>query len=175
MKTYRVFFFLLIFFVLAACAQQDSALATRSEDFNVVYEWQEGSLPPPYHYEYTITVTPDGEGTIVMTPDYPAEGVPVWTETFALEPAHMDALYQLLVSNGLFHNSWQQESEPPVGGSSQSIVITAHGREITIPTFVSAAQQEAASRIHAAMEALVPETIWAQLNAQREQYIQENQ
>lgn len=110
-----------------------------------------------------------------MIPDYPAEDVPVWAETFSVEPAQLDALYQLLLDNGLFENSWQQETEPPVGGSSQSVAITAHGQEITIPAYAVEAQQEAANRIHAAIEALVPESIWAQLNAQKEQYIEENQ
>jgi hypothetical protein len=167
---------LFIFFLLtSACAQQDPGLATRPDDFSLTYKWQEGSLPPPYHYEYTITVSSAGQGTIVMVPDYPADGVPVWSETFTVEATQMDAFYQLVLTNELFENSWQQKTDPPVGGSSQSVVITAHSQEITIPTYVIESQQEAANRIHSAIEALVPESIWAQLNAQREQYIQENQ
>jgi hypothetical protein len=137
----------LLVFSVVACAQQDPALVTRPADLSIQYEWQEGSLPPPYHYEYTITVSSAGQGTIVLIPDYPADGVPIWTENFAVSPAQMDALYQLFLTNGLFENSWQ-ETDPPVGGSSQSIAITAHGQEITIPTYVIEAQQEAANRIH---------------------------
>ena len=40
-------------------------------DFHLVYNWAEGSLPPPYHYAYVIEVEADGAGVIRMTADYP--------------------------------------------------------------------------------------------------------
>ncbi|HUT36408.1 MAG TPA: hypothetical protein VNE39_23175 [Planctomycetota bacterium] len=52
----------------------------RPADFGFRYDWREGSLPPPYHYEYTISVSPEGEGTIVFRPDYPEHDVPAWEE-----------------------------------------------------------------------------------------------
>src|SRR5690554_3169233 len=51
-------------------------------DFQIEYEWHEGSLPPPYHYEYTIRIGPGAQGEIVFLPDYPSDDTPVWTEPF---------------------------------------------------------------------------------------------
>ena len=63
----------LLLLIAAGCTTvtpTPNSLDTRPADFNVIYEWQEGSLPPPYHYEYTITIKADGQGQIVMIPDY---------------------------------------------------------------------------------------------------------
>ena len=50
-----------------------------------------------------------------MAPDYPGEGVPVWTETFTVEPAALDAFYSQLVAAGAFSVPWREEDQPPVG------------------------------------------------------------
>jgi hypothetical protein len=148
-------------------------LDTRPPDFNLVYEWQEGSLPPPYHYEYTITIEPDGQGQIVMIPDYASDTTPEWSETFTVAPAVLDPFYRLLIDKGLFTQRWQAQSDPPVGGSSDSLQVTAHGRQFSIPSFVSAAQAAAAEDIATAVRTLVPQDLWDKLNAQREQYVRE--
>src|SRR5262245_35527834 len=51
--------------LLAGCGPS-SLPDTRPEDFQVTCEWSEGSLPPPFHYEYTITITSIGAGTVAM-------------------------------------------------------------------------------------------------------------
>jgi hypothetical protein len=150
-------------------------LNTRPADFNVIYEWREGSLPPPYHYEYTITIKPDGQGEIVMLPDYDTDATPHWTETFSLTPAALDQFYQLLVEKGLFTQQWQAQSEPPVGGSHDSLRVTAHDQTITIPSFMIAAQAPSAESINAAVRALVPQAQWDKLDAQRAQYVKEHE
>ncbi len=147
---------------------------TRPTDFNLVYEWQEGSLPPPYHYEYTITIDPAGQGQLVMVPDYAFSNPPTWTETFTLTPAQLDQLYQSLFDKGLFDQHWQAQEQPPVGGSHDSLRVTAHGQQITIPSFVIPTQANAAEAIGTAIHALVPQTSWNKLNAQREQYMAEH-
>jgi hypothetical protein len=147
---------------------------SRPADFKVVYDWQEGSLPPPYHYEYTITLAPDGQGQIVMVPDYAFSNPPTWTETFTVTPAQLDQFYRLVVDKGLFTQRWQAQSDPPVGGSSDSLTITAHGQQITIPAFVVSTQAAAAEDITTALRALAPQDLLDKLNTQREQYQQEH-
>ncbi|HMP41352.1 MAG TPA: hypothetical protein PKA05_13295, partial [Roseiflexaceae bacterium] len=78
----------------------DPALAQRPADFALVYQWREGSLPPPYHYEYDIELQPSGLGEIRMRPDYPADGVPLWIESFSLSDSQLDSLYQVFVTQG---------------------------------------------------------------------------
>ncbi len=149
-------------------------MTTRPDDFSLLYEWREGSLPPPYHYEYTITLDPAGAGQVVMVPDYPSSGVPEWTETFTVEPAAMDDLFRLLVAKGVFTEKWRAQDMPPVGGSSDSASITANGQAVTIPSFVIDQQAESAADIAAAIRGLVPQAIWDKLEGQRQQYMNDH-
>ncbi len=174
---FRLAIIILLLILATGCATVSptpNPLDTRPADFNLVYEWQEGSLPPPYHYEYTITIDPAGQGQIVMVPDYAFSNPPTWTETYALTSAALDQLYRLLIDKGLFTLRWQAQDQPPVGGSSHSLHVTAHGQQITIPSFVIQTQANAAEDISMAIHALVPPNIWDKLNTQREQYVTEH-
>jgi hypothetical protein len=75
----------------------------RPNDFGVEYSWREGSLPPPYHYEYTVIIKPSSLGEIALTPDYPSTTVPKWTEYFNVEEQALNDLYRVMVENGLFN------------------------------------------------------------------------
>jgi hypothetical protein len=176
--TYRLILSSLILLILATgCTAMNPTpdpLDSRPADFKVVYDWQEGSLPPPYHYEYTITLAPDGQGQIVMVPDYTFSNPPTWTETFTVTSAQLDQFYRLLIDKGLFTQRWQAQADPPVGGSYDSLSITAHGKQITIPTFVIPSQAAAAEDISTALRALVPQDLWDRLNTQLEKYQQEH-
>lgn len=162
--------------LLSGCTAMNptpNPLDTRPADFNVIYEWQEGSLPPPYHYEYSITIKPDGQGEIVMLPDYDSDTTPYWIEPFTVTSSALDQFYRLLIDKGLFTQRWQAQSDPPVGGSYDSWQVTAHGQQITIPSFVIQTQAKAAEDIATAVRALVPQQLWDKLNAQREQYVRD--
>lgn len=157
---------------LTACGGGGTGAAP--DDFTLRYEWRAGSLPPPYHYEYTISVGPDGGGVIVMVPNYPGEGVPEWREEFTLTRAELDGLYQLLTEQGLLSERWREEDQPPVGGSYAWVVVTAGGRQVELPSFVEAGQRPRAEAMYAAIEALVPQATRADLEARRATYVQEN-
>jgi hypothetical protein len=164
--------------LLAGCSlfsPTPDALSSRPDDFRIVYEWQEGSLPPPYHYAYTISIEPDGHGQIVMIPDYPSENVPTWTETFQVSQAGLDSLYHVMVGQGLFTQDWRAEDSPPVGGSSQYMVVTAHQKTITLPSYLAPAQDSSAEEMFSAVNAALPQAVWDKLNAQREEYVQEHE
>ena len=66
------------------------------KDLTLQYDWGAGSMPPPYHYEYTIRIGPGLQGEIVFYPDYPGQGTPVWTEPFDADQEALDALYALV-------------------------------------------------------------------------------
>lgn len=149
-------------------------LDTRPADFNLVYQWQEGSLPPPYHYEYTITLDADGQGQIVMVPDYAFSNPPTWTETFTVTTVTLDQFYQFLIDKGLFTQNWQAQQNPPVGGSYDSLQVTAHGQHIIIPSFVISSQADAMESMATLIHARVPQNIWDKLDTQREQYAAEH-
>jgi hypothetical protein len=168
---------MLLIVVLIGCSRLSPTTDvpdTRPDDFSVEYGWREGSLPPPYHYEYTIIIKPDGQGEVTMIPDYPSETAPKWTETFTVKEEELDSLYQVMVANGLFTQKWRTLDPSPVGGSRQSMTVTAGGKQVALEAHLVSDQEASAEAMYSAVEALVPKEIWDKLNARREQYMQEN-
>jgi hypothetical protein len=147
---------------------------TRPADFTVTYNWREGSVAPPYHYEYTINVAPDGAVTLTYTPGYPGDDAPVWTETLTLEAAEMDALYLILKDHGLFTTDWVTEDGPPVGGSSDDFSATANGVTVAVPAYVISSQRDDAEAMAFTLTSLIPQATWDKLEAQRQDYITEH-
>lgn len=158
--------------LLAACSSQGGPAP---DDLLIAYEWREGSLPPPYHYAYSIRLGADGAGEVTMTPDYPGEGVPVWSEPFSVERADLDRLYATMVERGLLSERWRAQDMPPVGGSSEDLTVVAGGRTITIPAFPVANQSERAEAIYAALRGVVPASLFADLEARRAAYVAEQE
>lgn len=154
--------------LLAACA--DAAAGPPPADFGLRYDWREGTLPPPYHYEYSISLGADGSGLMTMVPDYPGPGVPVWEEPFSLPAAEVDKLHDLMLARGLLRERWAERQDPPVGGSYASLTVTRAGATIAIPAFPAAGQAEQAAAIMAAVEAIVPQPIRADLERRRAEY-----
>ena len=139
-------------------------------DFSVTYEWRAGSMPPPYHYEYTVKVTQDGAGTVVYIPDYPSDKVPTWTETFTLTPDQVSALYKLVVDRRLLRNL-REAGDPPVGGSVQWAEITANGKTYELPREIAGPDRQDANALYDYMrDTVVPKAVWDKLEAQRQEY-----
>ena len=80
-----------------------------------------------------------------------------------------------MIDKGLFTQRWQAQSDPPVGGSYDSLHVAAHGQQIGIPSFVIATQAAAVEDMATAVRALVPQDLWDKLNAQRERYVSEHE
>ena len=150
-----------------------SVSATRPDDFDIQYEWREGSLPPPHHFEISIHIGPDGGSSVVMVPNYPGEGVPEWTEPFTLDAAALDNLYALILEKRVFSTQWQEDDGPPVGGSNSWADITANGTIVRLSEFVESDQAADARAVLAAIRHLVPADLLDKLEGQRQQYIDE--
>ncbi|MGV8056738.1 MAG: hypothetical protein AB2L12_01690 [Smithellaceae bacterium] len=147
----------------------------RPNDFVIEYEWREGSLPPPYHYEYTVIIKPSGRSEIVLTPDYPSNTVPKWTEFFKVDEQNLNNVYRVIVENGLFTQKWRQmDAAPVVGGSNQTLIVTAEGKRIKIEDYLVSEQQPSAKIMFTAVQTLVPKEIWERLQARRQRYMQEH-
>ncbi len=157
-----------------AARQIDRPSADRPADFTVSYTWAEGSLPPPYHYTYTIDVAADGTVTLTYTPDYAGPDVPVWTETVSLTDDQLADLYGAVNLDGLFTTDWFSQDGPPVGGSSFWLSATANGVDVQVPAYVIPAQRPFADGLAASMNALIAPATWDALEAQRQQYITEH-
>jgi hypothetical protein len=141
-------------------------------DFALRYEWREGSVPPPYHYEYAIRVGPGAEGEVLFYPDYPQHDPPVWREEIAVNPQALAALYQLLGRQGVFRRVWRQQERHTVGGSQSWLEVTANGRTITAPSALAPDQARVIAPVHEAIRALVSEEQWRSLMTRYEAFQQ---
>ena len=139
----------------------------RPADFGLRYDWREGSLPPPYHYEYTISVSPEGDGTIVFRPDYPEHGTPAWDEHFRVAEPLLDKLHKMVLERQVSAASWETAPDSAhVGGALEWLEVVAGGERHVVPSDLL--HPEAMEPVYAFIRGLVPEAIWARLHARHE-------
>lgn len=146
----------------------DAGMAPRPDDLALRYEWYAGTMPPPYHYEYTITVGPGLQGEIVFYPDYSGEGVPEWREAFAVTDEQLDRAYGLMVEAEVFDRRWSEMRDRPVGGDTEWLSVMANGVSVRIPALPEGG--EALEPVYDAVRGLVPDAIWESLRARRQEY-----
>ncbi|TEU17860.1 MAG: hypothetical protein E3J21_07375 [Anaerolineales bacterium] len=110
----------------------------------------------------------------MFSPDYSSDNPPVWTETLSVEDGDLEKLYTSMSEKGMFTKSWQQEDIPPADGSVEWLEVTAHGEHFLVPRYVTGKKEaEAIKEVYAAINSLVPETVWEKLYSQRKQYEQD--
>lgn len=146
---------------------------TVPEDFLLVYDWCEGSLPPPHHYEYRIRVQANGRGQIRMTPDYPGKGVPEWRESFQAKPEQLEKLHRKFGEDGVYSGEWKapKPEQVPIGGASEWMTVTADGKKTRIPAYANGLDAET---VYGPVRKLVPKAVWKKLNDRRESYKREH-
>ena len=141
-------------------------------DFSAEYKWREGSVPPPYHYEYIINIGPGTRGEMLFFPDYPSDETPVWREDFGVSNDKLSALFALINEKEVLSANWREMENPPVGGELEWLKVTANGTQVLVPSLLIEEQSTAISAVFQAIRSLVPESIWTDLMARREQYEQ---
>ncbi|MBA3471563.1 MAG: hypothetical protein H0T53_18160 [Herpetosiphonaceae bacterium] len=154
---------------LSGCGADEVAVEPPS-DLALVYTWREGSLPPPYHYEYTISLQPDGAGELVFEPGYSGGATPVWTEPFTVSVDQRASLYTLLRDKGVLSREWPPSPELSVGGSTEWLQVTAGGKQVQIPPQLQPADTTAMEPVYASINRLVPADLWARVRQQHQEY-----
>jgi hypothetical protein len=158
--------------IAAACgggsAGGGDAPRTLPADFAVRYEWGNGALPPPYHYDYTVHVGPGaGTGRVDFRPGH--DSVPVWTETFPATEAQLRSMYAVFMARGVFDRAWS-EGQPMAGGETEWLEATAGGRSVTLPSQPRDEDRAALREVYAAVRAVVPRGVIAGLVARQERF-----
>ncbi|MCJ7626089.1 MAG: hypothetical protein MUO76_21565 [Anaerolineaceae bacterium] len=144
-------------------------MISRPDDFRFRLEWAAGSMPPPYHYEYTIQVEA-GQGLITFFPDYPSADTPMWEETFVVDEPEMEGLFQLMAAKKVFRDTWQRQQEPTTGGSRSWLEVTCGKIVYKVPYDLEYAEQKALDEVYDSVRSLIPRDIWEMLVSRREQY-----
>ena len=152
----RIWAALILASAAAACSPPPPAL----ERSTLVLNHQDGSVPPPYHREWGITIPPDGPGTLTYWPGYEGSGVVPAERTFPVPPARRAALVQAMQAAGVTTRRWRTDAPPSVGGGSEQIEVRGGGRTLVIPGALPAADEKRLAPVRTAFDDAVPQDVW---------------
>ena len=165
----RIFIILIYTLVIAACSQLP---VVRPQDFSLTLEWDTGSLPPQYTYMYVINLGPGLEGELVYRPGYdPNDISQQWMASFSIKEKQMEELFAYLESQDLFRSKWKQ-GEVMEGSPGSNLILQADGQEFHVPSISELDRNEFVLVDNAieAIRALVPKTIWDEMDARQTEY-----
>lgn len=140
----------------------------RPADFSLTVSHKSGSVPPPYHIEWTLDVRPGGRGEIEYLPDYPGPRTPHWRERFRVPPAALDRVYAELRDHDLMRDDFSRHDAPP-GASLDTASILAAGTRYDLPGATEDGDSPLAPVLDD-LRALVPADVWRSLVRRRARY-----
>ena len=138
-------------------------------DLSLDYRWSAGSLPPPHHYAVRIRLDADG-AEVALRPGYAGADTPTWTVPLTPTASDREVLVTALREAGLFEADWTPRRPRHIGGSGWTLRVTAEGRSVSVPRDAVAEAGDPAA-VEAAVRALVPDAVWADLRARRQAFI----
>ncbi|MDO9546327.1 MAG: hypothetical protein Q7J07_06210 [Pelolinea sp.] len=170
MRTSLSIVFIIWFAVLTVgCGGKQSPMP---EDFGLSFNWNTGTLPPQYRYEYVITIGPGMQGELDFIPGYEgAQDSERWVTPFEISREELENLYAFIADNDLLRARWNTGREL-IGGSTTSLIFTAFGKEYQVPS-ISELEGKDKQLVESAMDAIrgvVPEMIWEEMNDRQVQY-----
>ena len=138
-------------------------------DYSVRSDYFGQAVSPVYHYDYFIVLDPEATDTISFHPDYMESSPPVWIETFDVSTAALEDLWNLMVEEDLFRDTWDRSSDTLFGAWTRTMQVTASGGQYTVPSWIQ--DTTSANPVYRHVDDLVPDTIWDSLWAWRDRYI----
>ncbi|MPZ83746.1 MAG: hypothetical protein GEV28_26475 [Actinophytocola sp.] len=163
--------------LLAGCARTDPGTPTADsaampDDFGGTIEYANGSVAPPYHYEWVLRITED-TAELTWRPGYD-KGGPSWRESAPIGREQRERLYERLREAGALDPS-PAEDEGMVGGSTGSVELVAGGRTYDPGTLgLSRESQDILDEVSAAAEDLLPGDVWSSMRDKQEAWGEEN-
>ena len=145
------------------------------EDLRVIYDWEEGSLPPPHHYSYRIIIQANGAGQVEFVPGYSFQNAPKWIEPFPTSPADVEKLYARMYSSKVFSKVWRKRESRAVGGSLSLIDWVANGKAGRLPSTLEPGDRAAYDTVVDHIRSLVPPGLWADLQARRTEFMKDKE
>ena len=137
-------------------------------DFALSFDHKEGSVPPPYHYEWTVEFDAEGAGKATYTPDYGGEGVPIYQASFEVSDADRESIYAALLRDGALEEQATTD-DPPIGGALDTAKVTADGSTFNVPAF-NEEGEATLDNVADQVRALVPAEDWARFEREGKKY-----
>jgi hypothetical protein len=154
-------------------------LQAQSNWSKLEYYFNVGSLPPPYHYSYTITINSDGIGELVYTGGYESTEKNTDKYSFKLSNKKLKKLKKAVKESDILNLDikTRPSEEIPDGGSSESLQIFGFnkgndGSESillkSIPTYPELKYETILEKLYKVIQNSVPEDIWKEANSRKE-------
>lgn len=152
----------LIFFTSVSCSSQEWQ--------KLNYYYNSGSLPPPYHYSYTITITADGAGELSYVKGYDEKDKNKTQLSFILDKSKLKELKRQLKKSGVLSDKIKERpnDEIPDGGHSESLTLysDAEPPEIiaSVPSYPDLKYESALNKLYKFVVSCVPVEYWNEVN-----------
>lgn len=142
-----------------------------SDAFNITLDWREGSVPPPYYYEYRIIVDARGVGEVTMRSGYPPQAEE-WREAFKAPLAQIASLREVVGQHPRSAEAAARAASvpPSIGAGRTSVHVVSDDATID-ESDATPSQREWVGRIRTVLNALVPSPVWRDLEDKRKRYV----
>ncbi|CRK56449.1 hypothetical protein [Alloactinosynnema sp. L-07] len=162
----RVFLLAVVLLVTAGCSP--SLPSAMPDDFTATVEYETGSLPPRYRYEWRLTLTVT-EATVSWKPGYD-KSTPPWTTTVPVTREARATFYDRLRSSGGLQAS-SSNSDGMTGGSTGSVHATVDGETYDSAELgLSRDSRGLLETVEDAAKDLVPASVWADFDRKQDEW-----
>lgn len=168
----RTVLFLILVFLSGSASGCQPETQEVPVDFSLTYQWDSGSLPPEYHYSYTIQIDAQGFGQFTHQSGYEGEGAPApWVTEFQIRQVDIQSMYALMIEKDLLRTNWE-EGELSEGGQYRILQVIENSREYQIPSDASMKESDRKDLriVSEQIESLVPPPIWEEMNRRQQAY-----
>lgn len=138
----------------------------------IEYSFNIGSLPPPYHYEYTITITSDGTAALEYMMGYTRTSDNTLEYTIDIRNTPFKYLKKEIKESGLLNKriGYLHSGEIPVGGSSEHMTIFDGSDTITyVPSYPDKAYDKVLERLYLKIRKCIPDNVWNEVKTKRDE------
>lgn len=167
-------FLCLLVFCSLSCGVQ-----AQSEWVKLEYYFNVGSLPPQYHYSYTITINSEGKGELVYIRGYKEKDKTYIGHPFELDNNKLESLKNAVKESDVL--SLEIKSRPneqiPDGGHSDGLKIfgldsSNPADELavlkTVPSYPELKYENTLNKLYKVIQNSVPEDLWNEVKSPKE-------
>lgn len=162
-----------IFMLLTVLLISDTACSQNSWT-KIKYTYDAGSLPPPYKYNYTLTVSNDGNAELVYKTGYSGNERSTFSYNVEINNYMFKTLQNEIRESKVLNQRIEQmpSSEIPDGGHSDYLQIY-NGDELisSVPSYPDSKYKESLDKIYKALFKCIPDEIWKEIESKQSEII----
>lgn len=136
----------------------------------IEYYYNVGSLPPPYHYNYTITITREGNSDLVYIAGYTKTEKNTYKYNIEIDKDKFRALKKEIKRSNILNLKVSQRpnSEIPDGGHSDYLQIYSSDELLTsVPSYPESKYDKMLNKLYKVIVKCIPEKIWNEIESKK--------